>query len=1326
MKKLLPLLFFLISHLLSAQTSKDAFITIWEVPEGGSIKIYVSNQYQYDYNVSLEKIGNPSPIDSKSNHKITYTSPDLSAGQYKVTITGVFPHFNASGEKYDIDNANKLLSVDQWGTQLWVSMHRSFAYASNLISVGNDSPNLTSVEDISYMFLLARKVNSDLSKWKVSSVKNMEAMFHGASSFTSDLNKWDVANVTNMVQMFSGAGSFNGDLNNWDVSNVTDMSYMFASASLFNGNVSNWNVSKVTKMIGMFSGASSFNKDLNKWIVSNVTNMVQMFSGAGSFNGDLNKWNVSKVEDMSDMFWGAGSFNRDLSQWNVSKVTDMSRMFWGAGSFNGDLNKWNVSKVTDMSEMLDKSGMSVDNYDVTLKGWANLATLPKGITFGVLGLKYCTASDERDKLIKEKGWKIKGDIKLGSDYILNNKTVVYNKQPHDIKLNTTPIAPLAVKYEIYDSSNNEVPEAINVGEYTVKVIISGCGADEVKKATLSITSVLKATTSKTDVSCNGGSDGTASVSVLGGKTPYRYVWSTGAETQSITGLAEGTYTVTVIDADNYFKTEIITVKQPIALTATTSITDVNNQGGTNGAATVTPSGGTAPYRYVWSTGATTQSITGLAAGIYTVTITDANNCSILQSVIITEPKLLSPHNNILYVKEGATSTGDGSSWANAVPDLADALKWADANKSKYTSTAPLQIWVAKGTYTPKYRLNTVTLSGEMLTDRDNTFLMVDNVELYGGFAGIETDVKQRNFTTNETILSGDIGTVDNIGDNVYHVVMAANTTGVDTKIDGFTITKGNANGSTFVTINGQSVVQNSGGGILSSSSVILTNSEVNNNTASSGNGGGIFSSSSVILTNSKVNNNTASSGNGGGIFSSSSSVILTNSEVNNNTASNGGGIFSSSSSSSVILTNSEVNNNTASSGNGGGIFSSSSSSSFSSSSVILTNSKVNNNTASNGGGIHSYSYSYSYSFSSSSVILTNSEVNNNTASNGGGIHSYSYSYSSSSSSVSLLNSNIIGNKGNDAIYYDNETNNKLTVHNSIIYGNKDQNNTVFAGDSWLGGSKPTGANLVYKHSLVQGSLSTSDGNLDGTAYPLNDLFTDVTNKDYSLKSNSPLIDKGANSLYTGENLDLSKDRDIVGNPRLVGVIDIGAYESLCNLQATISKTDVNCYGESNGSATVSVSGGTSPYTYSWAPSGGTAATATGLAAGTYTVTITDANACTTTATATITEPNVVQAPKVTSNSVSFKYGDSATALVATNDANHTLKWYEGDNKTLLTKVPIPITNKIGKQTYWVSQVNSTECESELVKIEVTITPATLTVTAEAKTKVYGGVDPALT
>ncbi|WP_424108311.1 SprB repeat-containing protein, partial [Pseudomonas viridiflava] len=73
------------------------------------------------------------------------------------------------------------------------------------------------------------------------------------------------------------------------------------------------------------------------------------------------------------------------------------------------------------------------------------------------------------------------------------------------------------------------------------------------------------------------------------------------------------------------------------------------------------------------------------------------------------------------------------------------------------------------------------------------------------------------------------------------------------------------------------------------------------------------------------------------------------------------------------------------------------------------------------------------------------------------------------------------------------------------------------------------------------------------------------------------------------------------------------------------QTNVACFGGTNGSATVSATGGTGPYTYSWSPSGGTAATATGLAAGTYTVTVTDANGCTATRAFTITAPPAIVA-----------------------------------------------------------------------------------------------------
>ena len=90
----------------------------------------------------------------------------------------------------------------------------------------------------------------------------------------------------------------------------------------------------------------------------------------------------------------------------------------------------------------------------------------------------------------------------------------------------------------------------------------------------------------------------------------------------------------------------------------------------------------------------------------------------------------------------------------------------------------LQIWVAKGTYYPLYHPITFAAS---TTDRDVTFLMVDHVDLYGGFVGNETSLDQRNFAnnTNETILSGDLGQDEDIANNAYHVVVADSENGVE-------------------------------------------------------------------------------------------------------------------------------------------------------------------------------------------------------------------------------------------------------------------------------------------------------------------------------------------------------------------------------------------------------------------------------------------------------------------------------------------------------------------------------------------------------------------
>ena len=154
-------------------------------------------------------------------------------------------------------------------------------------------------------------------------------------------------------------------------------------------------------------------------------------------------------------------------------------------------------------------------------------------------------------------------------------------------------------------------------------------------------SALTVITSKTAVSCNGGSNGTATVSPNGGTPGYSYSWSNGQTTQTATGLSSGNYNCTITDANGCTITSgNIFISQPTNLTSTIQQTSVSCNGGGDGTASVNPSGGTPGYSYSWNNGATTQSISGLSFGSYTCTITDANGCTITQSITVTQPNQL--------------------------------------------------------------------------------------------------------------------------------------------------------------------------------------------------------------------------------------------------------------------------------------------------------------------------------------------------------------------------------------------------------------------------------------------------------------------------------------------------------------------------------------------------------------------------------------------------------------------------------------------------------------------------------------------------------------
>ncbi len=318
-----------------------AFVTTWQTTSAGETITIPISIHPGSYTVAW---GDGSVTTHTSHATHTYAS----AGNHTVSISGNDLTMRLDS---DINNAAKLVSIDQWGDVQWKSMHRAFYRASNMVYSATDAPDLSGVTDMSYMFAGASAFDGDLSAWDVSGVRKMPGMFWEAPSFNGNVSTWDVSGVTDMYNMFNGASKFNGDLSAWDVSRVTNMGSTFARAPVFDSDLSDWDVSRVKSMNGMFKSANAFNSDLSAWDVSRVTDMERLFSFAYVFDGDISAWDVSSVTDMGYMFNHADSFNGDISAWDVSRVTDMGSMFWENAVFNGNLSAWDVSGVTDMKWM---------------------------------------------------------------------------------------------------------------------------------------------------------------------------------------------------------------------------------------------------------------------------------------------------------------------------------------------------------------------------------------------------------------------------------------------------------------------------------------------------------------------------------------------------------------------------------------------------------------------------------------------------------------------------------------------------------------------------------------------------------------------------------------------------------------------------------------------------------------------------------------------------------------------------------------------------------------------------------------------------------------
>jgi gliding motility-associated-like protein len=207
--------------------------------------------------------------------------------------------------------------------------------------------------------------------------------------------------------------------------------------------------------------------------------------------------------------------------------------------------------------------------------------------------------------------------------------------------NASAMCPTGYSWDFGDGATSTLanPSHTYAGSGIYNVTLTASGPCNASGSVTIPVSILGVSTSVTNVSCNGANDGTASTVVSGGSGTYTYSWSPGgATTSGVTGLSTGTYTINVSAAGSCPANATATITQPTILSATTTVTPISCFGGSNGSATLTAFGGTAPYSYLWSPiGGSSTTASGLIAGTYTVTVTDAHSCTSTATAIITQP-----------------------------------------------------------------------------------------------------------------------------------------------------------------------------------------------------------------------------------------------------------------------------------------------------------------------------------------------------------------------------------------------------------------------------------------------------------------------------------------------------------------------------------------------------------------------------------------------------------------------------------------------------------------------------------------------------------------
>ena len=770
---------------------------------------------------------------------------------------------------------------------------------------------------------------------------------------------------------------------------------------------------------------------------------------------------------------------------------------------------------------------------------------------------------------------------------------------------------------------------------------------------------LLLSTTSNNISCNGGNNGNASISITGGTVPYIIAWSTGDSTLAINNLSSGSYTVSVTDANGCQKTHTFNLTQPaLPVSATATITDVSCYAGGDGEIDVTTTGGTSPYSYAWGIAGynvltpITEDITGLSAGNYTLLVTDTNGCTFSDTFTVNQPSAplqITTQSTDVLCYGGNTGTITTSITGGTSPYNS---YW---NGSASSASLPN---VSAGTYT----LEVVDDKGCVANDT----VEIDQPAAALVLSSVQTDVLCYGNATGAVNLTAAGGTQP----YSYNWNTGATTQNIQNVVSGiYQVTVTDSNNCTATLTD----------------TIAQPNAPLNN----------VFVIADVLCYG----------GNNGGV-------------VNTTTGGTAPYSYSWSNSSGTILSDTLASISGRTTGT-----------------YLLTITDNNNCSLSESFTITQPIDSLSLDISGVNINCFGDATGSVQAIVTGSVPPYNYTWSNASTASSL--SNIVAGVYSVTVIDDNgcsisgsktlsQPNAPLSLSSNetdvLCFGNSTGavNLTAIGGTSpyqynWSNGSTTEDlsglAAGIYSVTVTdnKGCTAILSDTVDQPLAPLNatEVITDVLCFSDSTGAIDVTVTGGTTPYsydwFTGNNQILTDStQDLANLPSGTYYYEITDANGCMwldtftitqpqfPLSSQTSATDVLCFGGNDGSTNVQVTGGTTPYNYSWS-NGTTAAQNNAVVAGTYQVTVTDNHGCTIVDTAAVSQPTTPVSLTATKLNVAC-FGNATGSIdlsVTGGTAGYTYSWSNGATSQDISNLPA--------NTYGVTVTDANGCSDSLTR-----------------------------